>query len=149
MHIYYSVQFPCSVVPYSLQPHELQHARPPCQSPTPRACSNSCPLSQRCQPIILYSVGPFSPHLQSFQHQRLFKWVSSSYQVPKVLGFSLNISPSNNIQDAVVGSPFCPRETQESSQTPQFKSINFLVFSFLYSPTLTSIHEYYKNHSLD
>ena len=47
-----SVQFSCSVVSDSLQPHELQHARPPCPSPTPGAYSNSCPLSQWCHPTI-------------------------------------------------------------------------------------------------
>ena len=61
-----SVQFSHSVVSKSLQPHELQHARLPCPSPSPRACSNSCPLSQRCHPIISSSVVPFSFCLQSF-----------------------------------------------------------------------------------
>ena len=50
----------------SLQTYGLQHARPPCPSPTPRACSNSCSLSQWCYPTISSSVVPFSPHLQSF-----------------------------------------------------------------------------------
>ena len=56
----------CSVMSNSLQAHGLQHARPPCPSPTPRAYSNSCPLSQWCHPTILSSVVPFSSHLQSF-----------------------------------------------------------------------------------
>ena len=59
-------QFSCSVVSNSLRPHRLQHARLPCPSPTPRACSNSCPLSQWCHPTISSSVLPFSSHLQSF-----------------------------------------------------------------------------------
>ena len=50
----------------SLQPHALQHARPPCLSPTPGTCSNSCPLSQWCHPSISSSVSPFSSYLQSF-----------------------------------------------------------------------------------
>ena len=79
-----SVQFSCSVVSDSLRPHGLQHARPPCPSPTPRVHSNWCPLSQWCHPTISSSVIPFSSHLQSFQHQGLFKWVSSSHQVAKV-----------------------------------------------------------------
>ena len=58
--------FSCWVVSNSLQAHGLQHARPPCPSPTPRAYSNSCPLSQWCHPTILSSVVPFSSHLQSF-----------------------------------------------------------------------------------
>ena len=61
-----SVQFSCSVVSDSLQPYGLQHARLPCPSPTPRAYSNSCPLSQRCHPTISSSVIPFSSCPQSF-----------------------------------------------------------------------------------
>ena len=61
-----SVQFICSVVPYSLRPHGLQHARLPCPSPTPGAFSNSCPSSQWCHPTISSSVIPFSSHLRSF-----------------------------------------------------------------------------------
>ena len=61
-----SVQFSCSVVSDFFQPHGLQHARPPCPSPTPRAYSNSCPSSQWCHPTISSSVIPFSSHLQSF-----------------------------------------------------------------------------------
>ena len=54
-----------------------------------------------------------------------------------------------DLKDGLVGSPCSPRDSQESSPTPQFKSINSSMFSFLYSPTLTSIHDYWKNHSLD
>ena len=66
LHIIVSVQFSRSVVSNSLRPHGLQHARLPCPSPTPRACSNSCPLSWWCHPTISSSVVPFSSHLQSF-----------------------------------------------------------------------------------
>ena len=61
-----SVQFSHSVVSDSLRPHELQHARPPCPTPTPRAHPNSCPLSHRCHPTISFSVVPFSSCPQSF-----------------------------------------------------------------------------------
>ena len=61
-----SVQFSCSVVSNSLQPHGVQHARPPCPSPTPRVYSNLCPLSRWSHPTISSSVVPFSSHLQSF-----------------------------------------------------------------------------------
>ena len=61
-----SVQFSLSVMSDSLQPHGLQHARPPCQSPTPGVYSNSCPLSLRCHPTISSSVVPFCSCLQSF-----------------------------------------------------------------------------------
>ena len=59
-------QFSCSVVSDCLQPHGLQHTRPPCLSPAPRVYSNLFPLSQRCHPTISFSVIPFSSHLQSF-----------------------------------------------------------------------------------
>ena len=84
-----SVQFSCSVVSDSLRPHGLQHARLPCPSPTPRAYSNSCPLSWLCHPAISSSVVPFSSCLQSSQHQGLFHWISSSHQVAKGLEFQL------------------------------------------------------------
>ena len=61
-----SVQFSCSVESDFLWPHGLQHARPPCPSPTPRIYSNSSPLTQWCHPTISSSVVPFSAHLQSF-----------------------------------------------------------------------------------
>ena len=61
-----SVQFSCSIVSNSLQPHGLQQARPPCPSPTPRTCSNSCPLSQWGHPTMLSFAIPFSSLLQSF-----------------------------------------------------------------------------------
>ena len=89
LYIFSSVQFSRSVVSHSLRPHGLQHARPPCPSPTPRVYSNSCPLSQWCHPTISPSVIPFSSCLQSFQHQGLFKLVSSLHQVTKVLEFQL------------------------------------------------------------
>ena len=68
-----------------LWPHKLQHAKFPCPSPTPGACSDSCSLSRWCHPTISSSVMAFSSCLQSSQHQGLFQWVSSSHQVAKVL----------------------------------------------------------------
>ena len=67
---------------------------------------------------------------------------------PKYCSFSFNISPTNKYS-GLVGSPCSPRDSQESSPTPKFKNINSLVLTFLYSPTLTSKHDYWKNHSLD
>ena len=66
LHSIISVQFSHSVMSDSLQPHGLQHARPPCPSPTPGAYSNSCPLNRWCHPTISSSVVSFSSHLQSF-----------------------------------------------------------------------------------
>ena len=79
----------------SLWPHGLQHARTPCPSPTPRAYSNSCPLSRWCHPTISSSVVLISFHLQSTKHRVPFKWVSSTQQVAKFWSFSFSISPSN------------------------------------------------------
>ena len=87
--IVYSVQFSCSVVSNSLRPHESQHTRPPCPSPTPGVHSNSCPLSRWCHPAITSSVIPFSSCPNPPQHQSLFQWVNSSHEVTKVLEFQL------------------------------------------------------------
>ena len=98
---------------------------------------------------------PSPPAFNLSQHQGLFKWVSSSNQVAKVLEFQLQHQSfqrtprTDLLQDGLVGSPCSPRDSQESSPTPQFKSINSSALSFLYSPTLTSIHNHWKNHSLD
>ena len=95
-----SVQLSCSVVSHSSQPHGLQHTRLPCSSPTPGACSNSCPLSWWCHPTMLYTVIPFSSCLQSFP-------ASGSFQMSQFLasgGQSIGVSASAsvlpmNIQD--------------------------------------------------
>ena len=84
-----SIQFSHSVVSDALWLHEPQHARHPCPSPTPRVDPNPCPLSQWCHPTISSSVLPFSPCLQSFQHQGLFQWVTSSNRVAKGLELQL------------------------------------------------------------
>ena len=96
---------------------------------------------------------PSPPAFNRSQHQGLFQWVSSLHQVAKVSEFQLQHLPfkwifrTDFLESWLVGSPCCPRDSQESSLTPQFKSINSSVLSFLYSPTLTSIHDYWKHHS--
>ena len=87
--LYISVQFSHSVVSDSLQSHGLQHTRLLCPSPTPEACSNSCPSSWWCNPTISSFVVPSLPAFDLSQHQGLFQWVSSSHQVAKVLEFQL------------------------------------------------------------
>ena len=89
--IFSSVHFSCSVMSDSLPPHGLQHVRPPCPSPTLRACSNPCPLSLWCHPTISSSVVPKRklPAFNLVQHQGLYQWVSSSNQVANVLEFQL------------------------------------------------------------
>ena len=90
---YKSVQFSCSVVSDSLRPHESQHARPPCPSPTPRVHSNSCPSSQWCHPAISSSVVPFSscpqslPASESFPVSQLFTWGGQSTGVSALASF--------------------------------------------------------------
>ena len=83
------VQSSRSVVSDSLWPHGLQHARLSCPSPTPRACSNSCPSSRWCYPITHSLSSPSSPAFNLSQHQGLFQWVCSLHQMAKVLEFQL------------------------------------------------------------
>ena len=101
-----------------------------------------------CCPLLL--PPSIFPSIRVFSNESVLR-----IRWPKYWSFSFNISPSNEYSGltlfrmGLVGSPCSPRDSQESSPTPQFKSINSLALSFLYSPTLTSIHDYWKNHSLD
>ena len=149
-----SIQLSHSVVFNSLRPHGLQHARLPCPSPTPRACSNSCPSSQWCHPTISSSVIPFSSHLQSFPASGSFlisQFFTSGVQSIGALA-SASVLPMN-IQGwfplRLTGLILESKDSQEFSPAPQFRSIHSLAFSFLYGPTVTSIHDYWKNHSFD
>ena len=139
----------------ALQPHELQHARPPCPSPTPGVYPNSCPLSRWCHPTISFSVVPFSSCPQSFL-------ASGSFQMSQLFtlgGQSIGVSASTSV---------LPTNTQGWSPLEwtgwislQSKGLSRVfsnttvqkhqssTLSFLYSPTLKSIHDYWKNHSLD
>ena len=98
---------------------------------------------------------PSPPAFNLSQHQGLFQWVNSSHQVTKVLEYQLQhqsfqwIFRIDSLQNWLVWFPCSPRDCQESSPTPQFKNINSSVLSFLYRPSLTSIHDHWKNHSLD
>ena len=102
-----------------------------------------------CRPLLLLpSVFP-SIRVFSSESVLCIRW-------PKYWSFSFNISLSNEHSglisfrmDGLVGSPCSPRDSQESSPTPQFKSINSSALSAIYSPTLTSTHDYWKNHSFD
>ena len=121
-------QFSRSVVSDSLWPHGLQHARPPCQSPTPGVYSNSGPLSQWCYSTISSSVIP-SLAFNLSQNQDLVKWVSSLHQVAKVLEFQLQhqsfqwIFKTDFLQDRLVGSPCSPRDFSNTTvQKHQFFS---------------------------
>ena len=150
-----SVQFSHSVVSDSLQPHGLQHARPRCPSPAPRVYPNSCPLSRWCHPTTSSSVIPFSSHLQSFPASGSFPMSQLFASGGQSIGVSASTSvlPMNTQDWSPLGwtgwISLRPRDSQESSPTPQFKSVNSSALSFRYSPTLTSIHDYWKNHSLN
>ena len=137
-----SVHFSHSVVSDSLRPHGLQHTRLPCPSPTPRVCPSSL-LNWWCHPIISSSVVPFS-HLQSFP-------ASGSFLISQFLvsgGQSIGTSALASVLPMNIQDWFPLRLTDwiflqskvlsRVFSTPQFKSINSLVFSFLYSLTLTS-----------
>ena len=148
-------QFSHSAMSVSLWPHGLQHPRLPCPSTTPGACSDSYPLSLWCHPTISSSVIPISSCLQSFpasgsfQMSQLFTSAGQKYW-----SFSFSISPSNEHLGLISFTMdwldlLAIQGTQESSPTLQFRGINSSVLSFLYSPTLTSIHDYWKNHSFD
>ena len=144
-----SVQFIHSVVSDSLQPHESQHARPPCPSPTPRIHPNSCPSSRWCHLAICCPhllLPPIWPIIRVFFNESTLhmRW-------PKYWSFSFSISPSKEhpglisfIMDWL--DLLAVRDSQESSPTPQFKNISSLALSFLHSPTLTSLHDHRKNH---
>ena len=133
--------------------HGLHHTRPPCLSPTPGVCSNSYSSSRWCHPSISFSVVPFSCP-QSFP-------ASGSFQSPFFTsdGQSNGVSASAlvrpmNIQDWFPlgwtgGISLKSKGFSRVFPTPQFKTINFSALSFLYSPALTAIHDYCKNHSFD
>ena len=146
------VVFQLRSLSHFLWPHGLQHARLPYPSSYPRACSNSCPSSRWCHPTFPSSVIPFPSWLQSFPASGSFRMSQFFTSGDQSIGVSASTSVlPMNIQDqfplGLTG--WISRDSQESSPTPQFKSFNSLVLSFLYSPTLTSIHDYWKNHSFD
>ena len=123
----------------SFRPHGLQHAKLPCPSPSPGACSNACPLSWWCHPTISSSVVPFSSHPQSFPASGSFQMSQLFASGGRSTGVSVSTSvlPTNTqdwsdlLKNGLFGSPCSPRDSQESSPTPQFKSINSLVLIFL------------------
>ena len=150
----YSVQFSRSFVSDSLRPHELQPLRPPCPSPTPGAYPNSCPLSRWCHPAISSSVVPFSSCFQSFP-------ASGCFQMSQLFasdGQSIGVSSSTSVLPMNTQDWSCLGWTGRISlQSKGFsrvfsnttvQSINSSGLSFLHSPTLTSIHDHWKNHTL-
>ena len=147
-----SVQFSHSVVSDPLQPNGPLHSRLPCPLPSPRACSNSC---RWCHPNISSSVIPFSSCLESFPASGSFPMSQFFASGGQSIGFSTSTSVlPMNIQDwfPLGWTGWISLQSEalaESSPAPQFKNINSSALSFPYNPTLTSIHDYWKNHSLD
>jgi len=149
-----SVQFSCSVVANSLRHPELQHARPPCPSPTPRVHPNPCPLSQWCHPTISSSVVPFSSCPQSFPTSVFSNESALHIRWLKYWIFSFNISPSNEQpglisfrMDWFVGSRIrhywqnggmAPSPVSSfRSQVPGMKELGLVFWLVLFSPPLS------------
>ena len=152
-----SDQFSRKIMSNSLWHQGLQCTRFPCPSPTPRACSNSCPLSRWCHSTISSTIIPFFSCLQSFPasgSSPMSQFFASDgqsiglHQVAKVLECQLQhqsfqwICRNDFLKDWLVWSPRSPRDSQEFSPTLKFESINSLALSFLYGPALISIHDY-------
>ena len=137
----------------SLQPHELQHTRPPCPSPTPKFTQTQVnwvgDAIQPSHPLL----SPSPPALNLSQHQGLFKWVRSSHQVAKYWSFSLSISPSKEysglISFRMVWLDLLAVQGMLKSllQHHSSKSISSSALSLLCGPNLSSVHDYWENHS--
>ena len=142
-----------SRVPFFATP-ESQHARPPCPSPTPGVHSNSHPLSRWCHPTISSSVVPFSSHLQSFPLSGSFPMSQFFASGGKSIGVltSTSVLPVNTQHWSLGWTGWISLQSKGLSRVfsnTTVQSINSSVLSFLYSQTLTSIHDYGKNHSFD
>ena len=150
-----SVQFSHSVVSDSLRPHGMQHSRPPCPSPTPGVYSDSCPSSRWCHPTISSSVVPFSSCLQSFPASGSFLMSQFFTSGGQRIGVSSSASvlPMNIQGWFLLGwtsliSLWSKGLSRVFSNTTVQKHQSS-VLSFIYGPTLTSIHDHWKNHSHD
>ena len=138
----------CNPINCSIPGHPVHHQLPEFTQTHVHRLSNAI---QPSHPL----SSPSPPAPNPSQHQSLFQWVNFSHEVAKVLQFQLQHHSfqrnprADLLQNGLVGTPCSPRDSQESSPTPQFKSINSLALRFLHSPTLTSIHDHWKNHSLD
>ena len=139
----------------TLRPHGLQHSRLACPSPTPGACSNSCPSSQWFHPTISSSVVPFSSHFQSFPASGSFPMSQFFASGGQSIGVSASASVlPKNIQDwfPLGWNGWISLQSKGLSRAfsnTTVQNINSSAFSLLYSPTLTSIHDHWKNHSFD
>ena len=138
---------------YSLQPNGLQHARLPCLSLSPGACSNSCPSSQWWHPTISSSVAPFSCP-QPFQASGSFPMSLLFASGGRSIGTSASASfLPMNVQGwfplGLTSLILLSKELPRLCSSTKFESISSLVLSLLYGSTLTSVHDYWKDHSFD
>ena len=152
-----SVKFSRSVVSDSLWPHEPQHARPPCPSPTPGVHPNPCPLCRWCHPTISFSLilcRPLScpqsfPASGAFQMSQLYASGGQSTGVSA----STSVPPMNTHDWSPLGSTgWISSQSKGLSRVFSNTTVQkhqSSVLSLLYSPTLTSIHDHWKNHSFD
>ena len=143
--------FSSSVMSDSLWPHELQHARLPCPSLSPRIYSKSCPLSRWCYRAISSSVAPFSSCSQSFPASGSFPMSQLFASGDQSIVASASVLPLNNQDWFLLGltgllSLLSKGLSRVFSSTTVQKH-QFSVLSLLYGPTLTSVHDYWKSHS--
>ena len=149
------VQFSHSVMSDSLQPHEQQHTRLPGPSLSSGVCSNSCLLSHWCYLNISSSAIPFSSCPQSLPASGLFSNESTFHmRWPKYWSFSFSIRPSKEHPGLISFRMDRWTSLQSKGLSRVFsnttvQNINSSALSFLHSPTLISIHDHWKNHSLD
>ena len=154
-YIFSSVQFSRSVVSDSSRPHELQHARPPCPSPTPGVHLNSHPSSRWCHPAISSSVILFSSHLQSFPAPESFQMSRFLASGSQSIGVSASASVlPMNIQDwfPLGWTGWISLQSKGLSRVFSNTTVpkhQFFGAQLSFSPTLISIHDHRKNHSLD
>ena len=123
---------------------------PPCPSPTPGVYSNSCPSSLWCHPTISFSVVPFSSHLQSFPASGSFQMSQFFTSGGQSIGVSASVLPMN-IQDwfPLGWTGWISLQSRGLSRVFSNTTVQFFGTQLSLSPTLTSIHEYWKNHSFD
>ena len=139
---------------HSLRPHELQHTRPPCPSPTPGVYSNSCPLNEwtsshliLCRPLLLLLPIPPSIRVLSNESTLCMRW-------PKYWSFSFSIIPSKEIPGLIFFRMDCldllaVQGTLKSLLQHHSSKASILLHSAFFIVQLTSIHDYWKNHSLN
>ena len=147
-----SVQFSCSVMSNSLWPHGLWNTRPPCPTPTPRVYSNSESVMTSshlilCHPLLL--LPSIFPNIRVFSNESTLciRW-------PKYWSFSFSISPSNEYSGLISFRMYwldflASKGPSRAFSNTTIQKHQFFCAQLFYSPTLTSIHDYWKNHSLD